>query len=186
MLEVRALGFVPARRRVDVVVIPAQVRVSLSTLKAVLDTVKITASRLTSDLAGFEDRRQSGFGHFLNQEEIAKRQPVSLSDVFRAIPGLRFEYDDDLVEKRIRMRGAFASCEPAIYINGQAMTTFSPDSTRTGFAVVTLSSDDIDTWLRPRDVIGIEIYTGDQAPVQFRQGMSGCGSILIWTRLQKY
>lgn len=185
MLEVRALGFVPSRRRVDVVGEAAPVHISLSTLKAVLDTVRITATRLTPDLSGFEERRQSGFGHFFTPDDIAKQQPVSLSDVFRAVPGLRFEYDDDLVEKRIRMRGAFGSCEPAIYINGMTMTTFSPDSTRTGFAVVTLSSDDIDTWLRPRDVTGIEIYTGDQAPVQYRQGMSGCGTILIWTKLQR-
>jgi hypothetical protein len=185
MLEVRALGYVPSRRRVDIVGVPREVRVSMSTLKAVLDTVKITATRLVPDLAGFEERRKGAFGQFLTPEEILKRQPVSLSDVFRSIPGLKFEYDDDLVEKRIRMRGAFGSCEPAIYINGQAMTTFSPDSTRTGFSTVTLSSDDIDTWMRPRDVTGIEIYTGDQAPIQYRQGMSGCGSILIWTKLQK-
>ncbi len=185
MLEVRALGYVPARRRVDVIGDPAPVRVTLSTLKAVLDTVRITATRLTPDKSGFEERRQSGFGRFLTSADILKAQPVSLSDVFRSVPGLRFEYDDDLVEKRIRMRGSFGTCEPAIYINGLAMTTFSPDSTRTGFATVTLSSDDIDTWLRPRDVTGIEIYTGETAPVEYRQGMSGCGSILIWTKMMR-
>jgi hypothetical protein len=186
MLDVRALGFVPSRRHVDIVSGAAPVRVSLSTLKAVLDTVKITATRLRSDDNGFEDRRQTGLGRYLTPEDIAKQNPGSLSEVFRSIPGLRFEYDDELVEKRIRMRSGFGSCEPAIYINGQAMTTMAADSAKSGLATVTLTSDDIDTWLRPRDVTGIEIYAGDNTPVQYQQGMSGCGSILIWTKLQRH
>jgi hypothetical protein len=102
------------------------------------------------------------------------------------VPGLKFEYDDDLVEKRIRMRSGFGSCEPAIYINGMAMTTMAADSTKSGLATVTLTSDDIDTWLRPRDVTGVEIYSGDNAPVEYQQSMTGCGSILIWTKLQRH
>ena len=65
-----------------------------------------------------------------------------------------------------------------------AMTTMAADSTKSGLATVTLTSDDIDTWLRPRDVTGIEIYTGDNTPVEYQQSMTGCGSILIWTKLQ--
>ena len=186
MLDVRALGFVPARRRVDIVRDAAPVRVSLSTLKAVLDTVKITATRLRSDDNGFEERRHSGLGRYFTPADIAKQNPGSLSELFRSVPGLKFEYDDELVEKRIRMRSGFGSCEPAIYINGLAMTTMAADSTKSGLATVTLTSDDIDTWLRPRDVTGIEIYSGDNAPVQYQQAMTGCGSILIWTKLQRH
>ena len=40
MLEVHALGYYPERRRVDVVASSAPIEVKLSTLKAVLDTVK--------------------------------------------------------------------------------------------------------------------------------------------------
>lgn len=186
MLEIRALGFVPSRRRVDIVSDAPPVRVSLSTLKAVLDTVKITATRLSPDQNGFEERRHSGLGRYFTPADIAKQNPGSLSEMFRSVPGLKFEYDDELVEKRIRMRSGFGSCEPAIYINGLAMTTMAADSTKSGLATVTLTSDDIDTWLRPRDVTGIEIYTGDNAPAQYQQGMSGCGSILIWTKLQRH
>jgi hypothetical protein len=186
MLEIRALGFVPSRRRVDVVSDAAPVRIALSTLKAVLDTVRITATRLSPDRDGFEERRHSGLGRYFTPEDIAKANPGSLSEMFRSVPGLKFEYDDQLVEKRIRMRSGFGSCEPAIYINGLAMTTMAADSTKSGLATVTLTSDDIDTWLRPRDVTGIEIYSGDNAPVQYQQSMTGCGSILIWTKLQRH
>ena len=76
------------------------------------------------------------------------------------------------------MRGAFGSCDPAIYINGLPMTS----RTARG-AAVTITADDIDAWMRPQDVTGIEIYAGDSAPVEYQQGMSGCGSILIWMKL---
>lgn len=46
----------------------------------------------------------------------------------------------------------------------------------------TLSADEIDTWMRPDDIVGIEVYAGAGMPAQFQQGMSACGSIVIWTR----
>ena len=49
MLEVRALGYYPDRRQVNVVDNGPPVRVTLSTLRAVLDTVRIRATRLALD-----------------------------------------------------------------------------------------------------------------------------------------
>ena len=178
MLEIRALGYYPERRRVDVVADAAKVRVALSTLEAVLDTVKIRAT-LSRDPSGFEARRRTGVGHFLTATDIERWQPVALSDIFRSVPGVRLETSPNGYDKRISIRGAFGQCDPAIYLNGQPLTSLA------GYSVVTLTADDLDTWVRPHDVTGIEIYTGDTAPVQYQQGMSGCGSILIWTKLAR-
>lgn len=175
MLEVRALGYYPDRRRVDIVTGGAPVRVALSTLEAVLDTVRVTARR-NRDSSGFQDRRRSGVGHYLTPKDIERRQPVAVSDLFSIMPGIHL----DAAGGRIVMRGAFGPCDPAIYINGLPMT-----SRTAGGGAVTLTAGDIDAWMRPQDVTGIEIYAGDSAPIEYQQAMSGCGSILMWMKLKR-
>ena len=167
MLEVRAVGYYPERRRVDVIVGAPPIRVALSTLKAVLDTVRITASKLRGrDLSGFYDRRRTGQGRYLTPDDIAKRGALTASDIFRNMPGIRLNRAA-FGESVLLMRGAFGDCTPAIYIDG---------------AYMNLAPDDIDGWVGTKDIAGIEIYAGDNMPPQFQKGMSGCGSIVIWTK----
>lgn len=177
MVEVRALGYYPERRRVDVVNGGPPIWVELSTLEAVLDTVRVTSTRLNRDDTGFQDRLRSRMGHFMTPKDIARQQPIAVSDLFRTMPGIHLE---GTVDKKIVMRGAFGSCDPAIYINGMPMTSRTANG-----GTVTISAEDIDAWMRPRDVTGIEIYAGDSAPVEYQQGMSGCGSILFWMKLKR-
>jgi len=177
MLEVRALGYYPERRRVDVLSGGPPIWVELSTLEAVLDTVRVTATRINRDDTGFQDRLRSRMGHFMTPKDIARRQPIAVSDLFRTMPGIHLE---GTVDKKIVMRGAFGPCDPAIYINGMPMTSRTANG-----GTVTISAEDIDAWMRPRDVTGIEIYAGDSAPVEYQQGMSGCGSILFWMKLKR-
>jgi Carboxypeptidase regulatory-like domain/TonB-dependent Receptor Plug Domain len=184
MLEVRAIGYYPDRRHVNVVAGSAPVRVALSTLEAVLDTVKVTANRYKeADFLGFQERRRSGTGRYITEADIARQQPLVISDIFRALPGIRVgggtAGDSD---RSIRIRGAAGSewCSPAIYLDGS-------------FVSSRLTGDDLDTWMRTKDVRGIEIYAGAGVPGQFAQGLRGgldtagtpvdpCGSILFWTK----
>ena len=186
MLEVRALGYYPDRRHVHVLSGAAPVRVSLSTLEAVLDTVRIKSSRLaTIDRTGFADRRHSGVGRYVTAAQIMKRPAVWTSDIFKTIPGIRIGYASDtlatdmaiaispddisLADKRLLMRGISGDwCAPAIYLDGVHMHH--------------LGADDIDGWLKPKDVAGIEIYSEATVPNEFQQGRSGCGSIVIWKK----
>lgn len=170
MLEVRAVGFYPERRAVDVVAGGPPIRVALSTFQAVLDTVRIAASRVTDpNMRGFAERRRgSGVGRFLTPEDIARHQPVFTSDALSRVPGL---YVDrvPIGDTRIRMRGLFEErCLPAVYIDGHHMRD--------------LSADDINDWVRPAEVAGIEVYAAGMVPAQFQPGLSGCGSIVIWTK----
>ena len=169
MLEVRAVGYYPERRSVNVVAGAAPVRVALSTFKAVLETVRVNADRLSNrESSGFLERRRSGIGHFLTSEDVARRQPVVTSDLFRTVPGLTVERSP-LGSASIKMRGTFEyKCDPAFYIDGVYM----PDS----------SADTIDDLVHPNEVAGIEVYTGAGLPPQFQKGLSGCGSIVIWTK----
>ena len=166
-LEVRALGFYPSRSNVNVVSAAPPIRVTLSTLKAVLDTVKIIASRLPggADGGGFARRQRMGIGHFVSAADMRRFPVIVTSDVFRRVPGVRSDYKSS----RILLRGAFEPwCEAAIFVDGHYFPSF--------------SAEDIDDFVPPDRVAGIEVYTESNAPPQFQVGLSGCGSIVIWTR----
>jgi hypothetical protein len=168
LLEVRAVGFYPERRSVNVVAGAPPVRVALMTLKAVLDTVRVTAARVRDrHLSGFEQRRHTSLGRYITREDIARRQPVVTSDLLRMTPGLQVARGES-GENLVTMRSAFGGrCDPNVYIDGYLMKL--------------LGAEDLDAYVRPDDIAGIEVYTG-VVPPQFEPGISGCGSIAIWTR----
>jgi hypothetical protein len=163
MLEVRALGYYPDRRRVDVVAASPPIDVRLSTLRAVLDTVKIVASRLRND-EGFEQRRRAGMGRFITAEDFKRFPVIETSDFFKRLPGFRH----DGSREQIQMRGAFGWCAPAIFIDGHELSF--------------MAAEDIDDWVPPHKVAGIEVYSEGTAPPQFHPGLRGCGSIVVWTK----
>ena len=172
VFEVRAIGYYPGRRVVHVVPDAAPLRVELATFQAVLDTVRIRTTRIrTMDGGGFEERRRAfGSGRFLSEDDIRRRAPIQVSDLFRGFPGMTVEPD-------ITMRGAFSQpgtmgdCTPAVFLDGRPLAP-----------VASLRTDDIDIWVRPSQIWGIEIYP-DVPPPQFQVAQSGCGSIVIWTKL---
>lgn len=166
MIEVRALGYYPDRRHVNIIEGTAPVRFTLSTLKAVLDTVKIRASRLALD-EGFTRRVRMGQGKFIGPEEVVRANPINTTDLFRRVPGVRM--DDP--RNAILIRGAFdpsGYCEAAVFIDGKYMRTF--------------TGEDIDDYVPPKNVAGIEVYSGAFVPAEFQVGLSGCGAIVIWTK----
>ena len=167
MLSVRAVGFYPERRVVDIIERAPPVRVSLSTLKAVLDTVKVNATHLYNrDRNGFQRRRQSGIGRYLGPQEIERMHPIATSDLFRMMPSVRVTQRG--FDKSILMRGGMSGyCAPAIFLDGMRIEG--------------LSGGDIDGWVQPNEIVGVEVYTLAGAPPQF-QTLNGCGTILIWTR----
>ncbi len=165
VLEVRAVSYYPVRQAIDVMPGIAPVGVKVHTLKAMLDTVKVTASRLRGrDITGFLERSRAGPGRYITEERIARRAPREISEMFHMVPGMKLEGH---VIKSLTVRGAFGRCRPTFFIDGSQ------------FDLVTV--DDIDDWIRPSDVAGIEIYT-EHAPPQFQNAMSGCGSVVIWTK----
>lgn len=177
MLEVRSVGYYPTRMPVNVVANGPPVRTALATMKDVLDTVKVVASRLANqNMAEFNERRRSGPGRYLTAEDVRRRQPIVTSDLFRNMPGLRVERAE-LGDIQLVMRGTFAeTCVPNVYIDGRHMRD--------------LSADDVDSWVKPDEIAGIEVYTGPHVPAQFNPGLGGggaqggesCGSIVIWTK----
>ncbi len=163
MLEVRAIGFYPERRAVDVTQGAPVVRTMLSTMRAVLDTVRITAQRRTRDLTEFNDRRRSGQGQYTTADQIARLNPVTTSDLFRNMQAVHLDFSDD-AGVRLQLRGTLSGwCTPAIFVDGSRISGFD------GFIVPGLTLDEIDSVVRPNEIAGIEVYPGSSAPMQYRQ-----------------
>jgi hypothetical protein len=170
MLEVHAVSYYPQRRSVDIVAGAEVVRVALSTFKSVLDTVKVVAGRANDpERAGFMERRRSGIGSYLTPDDIARRRAIVTSDLFRMMPGVRVEGDTSGFEKQLMVRGSQARwCKAAIYLDGRHVDG--------------LSADDINGMVSPHEIAAIEVYAGSSVPPQFQEILSGCGSIVIWTK----
>lgn len=179
MLEVRFVGYYPARLPVDVAAGAPPVRLALPTLRAVLDTVKVVATPLNQRAVEFEMRRRQGVGYFLSRADVARVHPIATSDLFNVIPGFEMQQDGEtpdrvIVSRRTHHFGKSIRCSPAIWINGVYFPRF--------------SASEIDELVRPEELVGIEVYSEASVPPQYRplgtdaNNQGSCGSILIWTR----
>lgn len=160
---VRRIGYEAASLSVQIAV-GDTLRPSVTLLRTStkLDTVAIHGQRSTPAMQEFEDRRKLGFGHFITQAEIDKRNPVALSDILNGIPSVQVAPDGTIFNVR-----AGSGCPFQIFVDG-----------------VKLPMGSIDNIAVPKEVAGIEIYSGAATiPVQYKP-ISGsfCGVILLWTR----
>ena len=166
LLDVRAVGYSPERKPVAVIAGAPPVRTELMTMKAVLDTVRVTAARRDNERTGFVSRSRGAAGDFITPEDIARQDPAMVSSLFRMIPRIRL---DPGSTRTFLVRGATSTwCTPSVYVDGMYMADLGPD--------------DVDAMLTPQEIAGIEVYTELTVPAQFRRAGSGCGSVLIWTR----
>lgn len=168
-LEVRALGHLPIRRPVDIMEGgETVVDLRLDALGVVLDTIRVRARAVyeSRERREIEQRRRQGFGTFMDEEFIEKRQPFYVADLFRMTPGVRLVRGT--FGERILMRGMGFSefCYPTVYVDGMRVMNIDGDLD----AVVNVSS-----------IRFVEVYPrAGMVPAQF-QAFEGCGSVVIWT-----
>jgi hypothetical protein len=175
-MEARALGFLPQRHAIDIMEGNETVTdLRLESFGTYLDTVKVTARRVfaSREMRDFEERRKRGFGTFLDEDDIEKRNPFFMADLLRMTPGV--QVIPGQFGSRILMRGMgfSAFCYPAVFIDG--MKVMNVDG-------------DIDAFVNVQEIRAMEVYPrGGSVPVQF-QTLDGCGSLVIWTggRRPKY
>ena len=173
-VRVRRLGFLP--ETVAVHVEPArtaELSIRLSRVAQLLSTVIVRrergAPRYTGRLARYYERRDLGIGHHITREEIDRRAPMRLTDLFRTIPGVSV-VSDGFGRARLRMRSA--RCAPLVWIDGSPATA---------------GEFDVDVF-RPESLEGIEVYTGPAtipAELMWVRGAGSCGVIAVWTRLDQ-
>jgi hypothetical protein len=125
---------------------------------ASLDSIRVVARR--PRYREFENRSR-GFGRFLNEQEIEKRNAMETSDLLRMIPGFQViggGFDTRVVSSRNhRLRG---SCDVNIVIDG-------------------FQHQDINL-VSPQDIGALEAYSGPAgAPMEYD---SSCGVVVLWTK----
>jgi hypothetical protein len=168
-VAVRAVGYFPAQITLNVLDDTEAPPVALSSNKSVLETVKVRAnySRF-ADLKGFRERTRSGVGRYYNEQDIERRMPTVTSDLFNSMSGIYIEYGAN-GEKYFMVRGMGSDkCIPSVFLNGAELRG--------------LDASSLDTFVNPARIIGIEVYQGGFAPMQFQSAMTGCGAIVFWTR----
>lgn len=174
-LEVIAIGYLPERRVVNVRLGDASPdTVVLTSLKSVLDTIRVTAGR---DETGFDRRRSSKLGQFITAADVERENPVNTTNLLRTRDGLRLQFEMD---GRIHIVATAApdTCTPTIIIDGFPANKI---------AVARVSGKaDLDWAMHPDEIGGVEIYNHPGLiPIEFQRWMpqpNRCGAIILWTR----
>ena len=166
-LETRALGHAPDLHMI--VLRPnadSAFTIRLTTMKRVLDTIRVTAQRLFDrDSRGFLQRKRMGNGQFFDEEYIRRRRPFDMLQLLQASPSVRVNQSG--FQRAVYMRGTIGMCKPTLFLDGMRMGAD--------------DAGDIDLFARPEEVAGVEVYRAGQVPAQFHE-FSGCGVIVVWTK----
>ena len=170
-LRFRRLGYLPDT--VELLILAGKtvpLEVTLKRLTVALTPVVITGrTDLSGWRAGFYQRRALGTGHFFTSDDIDKRNPSMMSDMFRMIPGVQVHASNGMIRNLLRFRGA-KGCAPLTWLDG---------------APLNAGEFDIDA-LSPRSIAAFEVYTGQIVPPRFAAppmiGRPTCGVIVVWSR----
>lgn len=168
-IVVRKLGYAVTEEPVELSSNhPAQTTVQMDDFVPTLETMRVEAAedKALADV-GFLSRKQSGMGYYLDGKTI-NHQALSFSDVMRVAPGLRIiPLGNGRSNMIVDSRGGGNGCVN-YYVDGTLWQTMTPG--------------DIDDFVRPSELVAVEVYHGSQAPAQFTPaGQSGCATIVAWT-----
>lgn len=168
-LRIRRIGYKPDTVRLNVLAGETHpVNITLARLAVELDPLVVYGRRnVVGRLAGFYERLSRGMGHFMTREQIEKRNPMNMTDLFRMIPGARVE-SRGFANQAVRFRNSRQP--PLVWLDGTPLYAGEFD----------LNSVD------PRSFEGIEIYAGPASvPAEFlgnRSMSSAGGTIILWSR----
>lgn len=167
-VSVRRLGYEPKRLALSISGSLDSVVVRMVSQALTLSGVSVTAQRQRMNIEAFYERVRRGMGTYVTRSDIVARRPLSTTDMFRTVPGIRV----------LRMRGTDGvrfntsssmrrDCAPMIWLDGQRAPGLELGDVPAG------------------DVEGIELYNGPSTtPMQFSHGPAGsaCGVVVVWTR----
>jgi len=135
-----------------------------------LDTVRVTAERFPPRLQPFANRMKMGIGRYVTDSVFDREPDRSFAQIAALrFPGLVLLTNAMGIEYLASVRSACskvvcARCAP------QVMLDDAP-----------LRIDDFDL-IRTWDLAGMEYYSGETMPVQYRRAGSECGLLLLWSK----
>lgn len=169
-IEVRKLGYSVTEQAVELSANnPASATITMSDAVPMLEAMRTEAAadKALADL-GYLGRKTTGMGYFMDGKLI-NNAALTFSDVMRVAPGLRISptgngRDYVITDARVAQGGCVI-----FYVDGVEWQTMQPG--------------DIDQYVRPDEVVAVEVYRGSQTPPQFQKpGQSSCASIVVWTQ----
>jgi len=129
-------------------------------------SVSAPAQTFNYRLFGFEQRRKTGRGQYLTEEDILKSGAYTLPDAVKNLRGMTYECGGGS-GCFVRVLRAPMRCLPEYIIDGQVTNDFGP------FTPI-------------RDIVALEVYLGpSDVPGEFAGTNAGCGAIVVWTRSGK-
>lgn len=176
LVQVRRVGYLPESFTVEFrpgEAVAAEVEMQRAPLE--LEGLTVTGlmpSRALRDV-GFYGRRKTGFGRFVDAEEIYRRKDSHLSSLMRSIPGVNVVYcprpkcaDEGYVLLATATNVSInVECRMRIYLDGMPV-----------------ANEDIDR-MSVRALEGVEAYPRNAGvPPQYGGTGSACGVILLWSR----
>ncbi len=180
-IQVRSVGFEEAEQVVELALHSAEhVTVTLATVARVLSPVLVSTQRLQAGYArvGFDRRRHAGLGQFLSADDIAKRHAIHFSELLNGSPAIESER-------------ALGSDNPENDRGVDPCLTYVVD----GHPVAHLGESDVDALYQAGQIVGVEIYSGADAPSEFRvPGLTSeqihdhdvrnarCATVVLWTK----
>ncbi|MFI5310188.1 MAG: carboxypeptidase-like regulatory domain-containing protein [Gemmatimonadales bacterium] len=187
LLSVRKVGYDPMVKIVDVAADDTlRLSIFLDQSKNTLNTVVVKGESRSPRMAEFDQRRETGRGQFLTEQQIDKRNTPSATELIRTFTSVnvkmyagaggqmqyfamsnRSNTTDVVKTRRGKVDETVQGCPMQVYIDNVAMPT--PFS--------------LDQLPAPRNLAGIELYPGPATvPPQFGGPDRRCGVILVWTK----
>jgi hypothetical protein len=137
-----------------------------------LDTMRVTAEydRMSRRLKGFEERRATIRGLFIDREEVAMRKPQLLSDLLRGRGNITVQRngvgDTQIFGSRLSISTGY--CPLALILDGTLINT---------------NGGRMDNFVPIDMVAAIEVYnSGTSVPGVFARPETDCGAVIVWTR----
>jgi hypothetical protein len=149
---------------------PKQVTIKLPKFVAIMAPVVVTAKQSAGlEKIGFSRRKKSGFGYYLDPEQIQRMHPNRVSDILRSVPGLRINYtpQGDVVSGTRSPGGS--GCVQYVVDDMPWLST---------------QPGDVNQFVNPSEVVAVEVYQSGSAPAQYSRAMQDCVTIVLWTKLK--
>lgn len=178
VIQVRALGFLPGQ--FSLTAGPGDTRtadIPLASIGVLLPGVRVVVhqedpTRFSPGIDGFEHRRETLGGSFVNEEELKKRGYPPLSSLLSEMPGVTVQttHNDGMSQAHVSMRGIptiGGACVIQVFLDGH------PSS---------LADGNIDHLIGTHELMAVEVYPSSAwVPAQFMGPTSACGTIVLWT-----
>jgi hypothetical protein len=171
VLLARHLGFGAQTVAVDLSPHQAQrVTIELPKFVATIAPVVVNAKAAAGlDKVGFTQREKSGMGYYIGPDKLRNMHPQYLSDILRQVPSLRVSStpDGDVITSS---RGVGGGSCVQFWVDDMPWQSATPG--------------DVNQFVNANEVVAAEVYQANNTPAQYTQGMSGCTTVVVWTRFK--